>query len=74
MWRVPGNILYDLASPKPLDVATANFAGAYRLHDVEGIGQHFCVTLTPKVKVKGNKSGYMYLQWCNMDCCSSIFL
>ena len=44
----------------------------HRWHDVEGIGQHF-VWLTPsKVKVKGKESGY--LQWCTMDCCSSILL
>ena len=39
-----GQIMYFLINaspPKPLHVATSNFAGAYRLHDVEGIGQHF---------------------------------
>ena len=35
------------ASPqKPLDVATSNFAVAYRLHDVDCTT--FCVTLTPR--------------------------
>ena len=40
--KVKCQIMYFLvnaAPPKPLDVATSNFAGAYRSHDVEGTGQ-----------------------------------
>ena len=38
-----GQIIYLLvnASPKLLDIATSNFAGAYRSHDVDGTGQCF---------------------------------
>ena len=44
-------LLVNAFPPKPLDIATSNFVGAFA-HDVEGTGQH-PLRPNPKVKVKG---------------------
>ena len=64
------------ASPKSVDVATLNFAGAmvHTLHDVAGTGQHFFETMTPKSRSKVNKCVFAMVYHRLQSSCSILAL